>query len=72
MPVPASKYDKCPILLTQPELDRWTPLKLSEISMKGIKAPFTVKILKGGGHYLMEETALRQLTDYAAEFIERV
>ena len=72
MPVPASKYDKCPILLTQPELDRWTPLKLSEISMKGIKAPFTVKILKGGGHYPMEETALRQLTDYAAEFIERV
>ena len=69
MPIPAEDYDRCPILLTQPELDRWTPLKLSQISMKGIKAPFTVKILSGGGHYPMEETALRQLVDNAKTFI---
>ena len=69
MPIPVEDYDRCPILLTQPELDRWTPLKLSQISMKGIKAPFTVKILSGGGHYPMEETALRQLVDNAKTFI---
>ena len=69
MPIPAEDYDRCPILLTQPEQDRWTPLKLSQISMKGIKAPFTVKILSGGGHYPMEETALRQLVDNAKTFI---
>ncbi len=69
MLIPAEDYDKCPILLTQPEQDRWTPLKLSQISMKGIKAPFTVKILSGGGHYPMEETALRQLVDNAKMFI---
>lgn len=70
LPVPVTEFDKCPILLTQPEKDRWTPQHLSDISMKGIKAPFTVKILKDGGHYPMEETALQQLLEYAVEFIK--
>jgi len=70
LPVPVEEYDKCPILLTQPELDRWTPLELSEISMKGIKASYTVKILEGGGHYPMEEKALQQLMTYAHQFIQ--
>ncbi|NIG54351.1 alpha/beta hydrolase [Chitinophaga sp. Cy-1792] len=70
LPIPVEAYDKCPILLTQPELDRWTPLELSELSMKGIKAPYTVKILEGGGHYPMEEKALVELIAYADEFIK--
>lgn len=70
LPVPVEAYDKCPILLTQPELDRWTPLELSEISMKGIKVPYTVKILEDGGHYPMEEKALQQLMTYAHQFIQ--
>jgi len=70
LPIPVEKFDKCPILLTQPEKDNWTPLHLTERSMKGIKAPFTVKILKDGGHYPMEETALKQLVQYADEFLK--
>lgn len=70
MPIPVAQYDKCPILLTQPEKDTWTPLKLSEISMQGIKAPYTVKILENGGHYPMEQPALTQLIQYADEFIK--
>ncbi|HRO08448.1 MAG TPA: hypothetical protein PK047_06235, partial [Saprospiraceae bacterium] len=70
LPIPVSQFDKCPIILTQPKKDRWTPLHLSKISMKGIKAPFTVKLLNGGGHYPMEETALKQLLQYAVEFIK--
>lgn len=68
--IPVTEFDKCPILLTQPEKDHWTPLHLSEISMKGIKAPFTVKILENGGHYPMEEIALEQLLEYSVEFIQ--
>lgn len=68
--IPVTEFDKCPILLTQPELDRWTPLELSDISMKGIKAPYTVKILEGAGHYPMEEKGLRQLIAYSDEFIQ--
>ena len=70
LPIPVNEFDKCPILLTQPELDAWTPLELSEISMKGIKAPYTVKILEGAGHYPIEEKGLRQLIQYTDEFIK--
>lgn len=70
LPIHVTQFNKCPILLTQPDKDQWTPLHLSERSMKGIKAPFTVKLLENGGHYPMEETALVQLIQYADEFIQ--
>lgn len=70
VPIPVNQFDKCPVLLTQPDQDRWTPLHLSEISMKGIKAHFTVILLNGGGHYPMGETALQQLLVYSVEFIK--
>lgn len=68
--IPVSEFNKCPILLTQPDLDHWTPLPLSKISMKGIKAPFTIKILEGAGHYPIEEKGLKQLVNYAHQFIK--
>lgn len=37
--------------------------------MKGIKVPFTVKVLEDGGHFPMEEKSLVQLIKYADEFI---
>jgi alpha-beta hydrolase superfamily lysophospholipase len=70
LPIAVEEFDKCPVLLTQPGADAWTPLNLSEISMKGIKATFTIKILKGGSHYPIEEKALVQLVNYADEFIK--
>ncbi|MCO5232311.1 MAG: alpha/beta fold hydrolase [Chitinophagales bacterium] len=69
-PIPATEFDKCPIILMQPEKDRWTPLYLSEISMQGIKAPYTVKILEDGSHFPIEVKALRQLLAYTLEFIQ--
>ncbi|WP_333624218.1 hypothetical protein [Sphingobacterium siyangense] len=38
--------------------------------MKGIKAPFTIKLLNEGEHYPMEEPALKQLLEYVVEFIQ--
>ena len=38
--------------------------------MEGIKAPFTIKILEDAGHYPMEEKGLKQLIQYADEFIK--
>ncbi len=70
LPIPVAQFDKCPILLTQPEKDTWTPLTVSQISMEGIKAPFTIKILEDAGHYPMEEKGLQQLIEYADEFIQ--
>lgn len=70
LPISVVQYNKCPFLLTQPDEDRWTPLELSELSMKGIKVPFVVKTLEGGGHYPMEYKSLKQLISYADEFIK--
>lgn len=69
-PIPVNEFDKCPILLTQPEKDRWTPLFLSEISMKNIRAPFQIKILENGSHLPIEKTALEQLTAAIDDFIQ--
>ena len=63
-------FDICPILLTQPAEDKWTPLRLSRIALKDVKAPFTVKMLENGSHYPIEQPALNQLTQYADEFIQ--
>jgi alpha-beta hydrolase superfamily lysophospholipase len=68
--IPVESFNKCPILLTQPENDFWTPLELSQLSMHNCKAPFTIKILEKGGHFPMELTALQQLIEHAKHFIQ--
>lgn len=66
-------FDVCPILLTQPDLDRWTPLHLSTPFLNRIKK-VDVKIVKleNGGHYPVEETALEQMHDAILEFINKI
>lgn len=62
----------CPILLTQPDKDRWTPLHLSKAFLEKIKhVPVTIKMLENGSHYPVEMTALKQLHEYIVEFIEK-
>ena len=63
-------FEICPILLTQPELDRWTPLHLSQPFLDRIKkvAVKTV-LLQSGGHYPVEQTALDQMHETILEFI---
>ena len=63
-------FDICPILLTQPERDRWTPLNLSTSFLNKIeKVPVKIMILQEGGHYPIESKALKQLHQYSLEFI---
>lgn len=69
-PVQPEDFDVCPILLTQPEKDRWTPLHLSQPFLSRIhKVPVQIKFLENGGHYPVEEPALTQLHDHILEFI---
>lgn len=66
----AKDFDICPILLTQPEKDRWTPQFLSDSfldEMKKVKV--TKTILKNGSHYPIEPEALAELHKYTLEFI---
>jgi alpha-beta hydrolase superfamily lysophospholipase len=57
-------FDVCPILLTQPAADRWTPLHLSEPFLNRIqKVPVKVVMLESAGHYPLEQPGLSQMVD---------
>lgn len=66
-------FDVCPILLTQPDKDRWTPLHLSTPFLNRIKkADVKIVKLENGGHYPVEQPALDQMHDAILEFINKV
>lgn len=55
-------FDVCPILLTQPAQDRWTPLHLSELFLRRIgRVPVNTVMLDNAGHYPLEQPGLDQM-----------
>lgn len=63
-------FDVCPVLLTQPENDRWTPEFLSDIVLGKIKKVPVKKVkLRNGSHYPIEAEALEDLHQYILKFI---
>jgi alpha-beta hydrolase superfamily lysophospholipase len=66
-------FDVCPVLLTQPAEDRWTPLHLSESFLRRIgKVPVQTTMLEGAGHYPLEQPGLSQMVDAIDAFYKRV
>ena len=67
------EFNVCPILLTQPEKDRWTPLHLSTPFLDRMKK-VEVKVvnLENGGHFPVEQPALDQMLVAIVEFINKV
>ncbi|WP_019931305.1 alpha/beta hydrolase [Nocardia sp. BMG111209] len=62
-------FTACPILLTQPARDRWSPPHLAESFLSRItRVPVQRVLLENAGHYPLEEPGLRQLEDAVAEF----
>lgn len=71
--VEPSDFDACPILLTQPAEDRWSPRHLSTpVLSKITKVPVREVSLTNAGHYPLEDPGLQQMVDAIAEFIEEV
>lgn len=65
-------FNICPILLTQPKEDRWTPLHLSTQFLNKIKkVPVNIVELENGSHYPIEESALDQLHSNILQFINK-
>lgn len=65
-------FNVCPILLTQPEKDRWTPLRLSKPFLSKIRhVDVKIVILPQGGHYPVEQTALIKMKKEIIAFIEK-
>lgn len=66
-------FDICPILLTQPAQDRWTPLHLSEPFLRRIhKVPVRTVMLERAGHYPLEEPGLSQMVDTIDDFYQEL
>ncbi|MEU8971113.1 alpha/beta fold hydrolase [Streptomyces monashensis] len=63
-------FDACPVLLTQPAEDRWTPHHLSVPVLSRItKVPVDTVMLDNAGHYPLEEPGLQQMQDTIADFV---
>ena len=66
-----SAFTQCPILLTQPAEDHWTPLAYSQSVMNQLTVPHEVVMLPKGGHYPVEAEALEQLQSSSIQFIQQ-
>jgi len=64
-------FDVCPILLTQPAQDRWTPLHLSELFLRRIhRVPVSTVMLENAGHYPLELPGLDQMVAAVMDFLQ--
>lgn len=71
--VEPEEFTTCPVLLTQPAADRWTPLPLSEIFIKRFKkVPVKVVMLENAGHFPLEQPGIDQLHDAIFSFAQSV
>jgi len=66
-------FDVCPILLTQPAQDRWTPLHLSQLFLDRI-CHVQVKevMLDNAGHYPIEQPGLDQMVNVIRNFCDDI
>lgn len=63
-------FSVCPILLTQPGQDRWTPLALSKPFLSRIlHVPVKIVMLDNAGHYPLEQPGLQQLKNAIMTFL---
>ena len=66
-------FSACPVLLTQPEADHWTPLALSQLTLNKIRyVPVHICTLPHAGHYPLEQEGLAVLKQQILAFVEEV
>lgn len=72
IPANPSEFDVCPVLLTQPMADKWTPLEMSLPFLNRIqKVPVQIVKLDNGGHYPVEPIALEQMNQAILGFLQK-
>lgn len=63
-------FTTCPVLLTQPEKDAWTPMTLSTPFLVRLeKVPVKMVMLDNAGHYPLEQPGLGQMVESITQFI---
>jgi len=66
------EFQSCPVLLTQPAEDRWTPLSASRDFYDRLACPKEIVMLPDAGHYPMEARGLKKMRDAIVQFCENV
>lgn len=62
-------FTVCPVLLTQPGADRWTPLALSRPFLDRLgRVTVTTVMLENAGHFPLEQPGLDQMVDAVDRF----
>lgn len=56
-----ARMARFPVHLMHPELDAWTPVELSEDTLQTLHGPTTSQLLRGCGHFPLEEPGLADL-----------
>lgn len=70
--IAAENFEVCPILLTQPAADAWTPLHLSTPFLNRItRVPVEQVMLPNGGHYPLEVEALDKMVSTIDGFLKK-
>jgi len=64
-------FDRCPVLLAQPEEDRWTEEKLSRLFFDKLPAGKERVLLPGAGHFPIEEEGLLALERACDAFMQK-
>jgi alpha-beta hydrolase superfamily lysophospholipase len=67
----AKDFHICPVLLTQPGEDRWTPISVSQPVVRDLANIDIVK-LEGVGHVPLKDPGLQQLEDAVVGFMKQV
>lgn len=71
--VEPENFTTCPVLLTQPEKDAWTPLALSTPFLARLnKVKVSTVMLQNAGHYPLEQPGLEQMADAISRFINQL
>lgn len=70
--VEARDFRRCPVLLTQPDDDRWTPLLSSARFFDELACPKQLVMLEGAGHYPMEEVGLKTMHKAIDDFLQGI
>ena len=66
-------FTNCPVLLTQPAQDRWSPLELSQPFIEKLtKVKVKVVMLENAGHYPLELPGLKQMENAIVDFAEEI
>lgn len=61
----------CPVLLVHPEADNWTDIKLSNLFYNRLACEKQAVILKGAGHFPIEDLGLSQMEQACINFLSK-